>query len=158
MIQTVGLKLVQTGLQKILTDILQANTGTAYNGMLGSLYLGLFTAYSGFSLGLTGAGVTEPTYTGYARVKATWSAQGIDPTGRAEVFSQATLWVPTATGTSSTIIGMAIWSAVTAGNLYGVGLVPTPFTLSLTTDQASLTARFQMPLDPADWGQSALTD
>ncbi len=158
MLQAVGLKLTTYGLQAIMNDLLFNTTGSAYSGVLSKLYLGLFTAYPGWSLGLLASQLTEANYGGYVRVQATWSAQGIDPTGRVEVFSQAVLWNPTNSSASNTIIGVALYDALTNGGLYGIGLLPNAVTLANPTTMMTLTARVAMPLDNADWGQSSATN
>ena len=159
MIQTVPLKLVTTGLNKALSDLLANIVSGNYTGLLGKTYLGLYTApFPGFSLNLLASGLTEAAFNGYARVAATWSVKGTDPSGRAEVFSQGVLWNPTSAGTASTILGIALYDALTAGNLYGIGILPTSITLATVTDMATLVARFALPLDNADWGQSVFTN
>lgn len=79
-----------------------------------NLYLGLSTADPGEA----GAGLAEPSGSGYARVAFnswTWNAGA----GRAE--SSATATFPTATGSWGTITHLCIFDASTAGNLLASG-------------------------------------
>lgn len=155
--QTVPIKLVNAGLNKVLADLLDNVSGGNHKGLLASMYFGLIVApYPGFSLGLVRADLTEAVFGGYARVLASWSAAGVDPTGRPEVFSQAVRFNPSDSSASAQVVGVALYDALTNGNLVGVGILPNPVTLGTPTDFAVFVGHVEIPLDNADWGQSAM--
>lgn len=156
-VQQVNLQLTLDALQGLLSDVLFQTTGSAYKGELAGVYLGLFVApYPGWSFNLQMSQLVEANFGGYARQLTTWSAQGIDPSGRPEVYSQAVLWQPTSSVAANVVLGMFLADALTVGRLLAVGLFPGSLSLGTPTDQATVVARLAMPLDPANWGLQAV--
>lgn len=85
-------------------------TGTAFSSPSGRLYLGLFTAAPG-----EGGGGTEVSGSGYARKIVTMTTSGNASTNSAAVEFDA------ATGTWGTITYVAVFDALTSGNMLAYG-------------------------------------
>jgi len=85
-------------------------TGTAFSSPSGSLYLGLFTAAPG-----EGGGGTEVSGSGYTRKIVTMTTSG-----NASTNSAAVEFDP-ATGTWGTITYVAVFDALTSGNMLAYG-------------------------------------
>lgn len=152
--QTVPLRLVRGGLAHVLSDVLQYASQTAVAGTLRGAYVGLFTAWPGFSLGLTVGDLTAPTYGGYARQAVTWGDSGIDKTGRPQVIGGLTEFVPTDSSASNTIIGVFLADASTAGNLLAVGLLNQSIVLGTPVDLLAILPRIAIPGEVTpDWGE-----
>jgi hypothetical protein len=103
-----------------------------YSGPLYGDYLGLFTANSTFSPASVIGDLTEPTYTGYARVACEPWVGPLYPAGVAvpTVVSANALFQVSGGSVFQTIIGWFLADAITAGNLHVLNLfpVPIPFT------------------------------
>lgn len=152
--QTCPMRFVQKGLDHILSDVLRLQTFVGFGGTLAGVYVGLFTAWPGFSLGLIMSQLTEPTYGGYARQLVTWGDEGIDKNNRPEVMGNLSQFLPTDSTASSNILGAFIADAVNAGNLIAAGLLPTPVTLGTPTDLLGVIPRFAVPgIEAPDWGE-----
>jgi hypothetical protein len=85
-------------------------SGTAFSSPSGSLYLGLFTAAPGES-----GGGTEVSGNGYARKAVTMTTSGNASTNSAAVEFDA------ATGSWGTITYVAVFDALTSGNMLAYG-------------------------------------
>ena len=85
-------------------------TGTAFSSPSGSLYLGLFTAAPGES-----GGGTEVSGNGYARKAVTMTTSGNASTNSSAVEFDA------ATGSWGTITYVAVFDALTSGNMLAYG-------------------------------------
>lgn len=99
---------------------------TAFPTVPTNLYLALFTAAPS---AIDGTGGTETTYTGYARqalgtLSTAWSATATSGSGTSalrQITQANALTFPNNTSASVTIVGWALYDAVTVGNflLYG---------------------------------------
>jgi len=85
-------------------------SGTAFTSPSGSLYLGLFTAAPG-----EGGGGTEVSGNGYARKAVTMTTSGNASTNSAAVEFAV------ATGSWGTITYVAVFDALTTGNMLAYG-------------------------------------
>jgi len=85
-------------------------SGTAFSSPSGSLYLGLFTAAPG-----EGGGGTEVSGNGYARKAVTMTTSGNASTNSSAVEFD------TATGSWGTITYVAVFDALTSGNMLAYG-------------------------------------
>lgn len=152
--QSVALQFVGGGLAHILSDVLQYASQTVVPGTLNGAYLGLFTAFPGFSLTLVQSQLTEPTFGGYARKAITWGDTGIDKTQRPEVVGGLSQFQPTDSSASSTNIGVFLSTAITAGVLLAVGLLNPAVVLATPSDLLGILPRFAVPgLAAPDWGE-----
>lgn len=83
--------------------------------------------------------VTEAAYTGYARVAVTFAAAAdTSPAGGRERSNNAILTFPANTGANEDQIAYGVYSASTAGTLYGIGLLDTDAPIIGTADAADL--------------------
>jgi hypothetical protein len=152
--QTCSLQFVGGGLAHILSDVLQYASQTVVPGTLNGVYLGLFTAWPGFGLGLQMSQLTEPTFGGYARKAIAWGDQGIDKTQRPEVLGNLSQFQPSDSSASNSVIGAFVADASTNGHLIAVGLLQTPVTLGTPVDLLGVIPRFAVPgVTTPDWGE-----
>jgi hypothetical protein len=156
MIQTAALRLVGRGLSHVLSDVLLPASQTVVAGTFNTAYIGLFTAWPGFSLGLQMGQLTEPGFGGYARQKVTWGDEGIDKNQRPQVMGGLSQFQPSDSSATATVIGAFVADAATAGNLLAVGLLPQSIVLGTPVDLLALVGRLAIPgLDAPDWGEVA---
>lgn len=152
--QTVPMKFVGAGLAHVLSDVLFPASQTVVAGTLNVAYLGLFTAWPGFDLGLQIGDLTPPTFGGYARKLLTWGNAGVDKNRRPEVLSLLSQFQPTDSSASSSIIGAFVASALTAGVLLAVGQLNPVVVLASPLDVLGLLPRFAVPgVEAPDWGE-----
>ncbi len=153
-VQSIPIRLVEGGGVQVLANML-ADTVLGGNGTLVGCYLGLFTAWPGYSFTRVLADLTAANYTGYARQLLVFGTQGTDPDERPEVESASLLFSPTDGVTPNTIIGVFLADAVAAGNLLGVGLLPAPVELNDASDDLTVAVKIAIPADADDWGVAA---
>jgi hypothetical protein len=152
--QSVALRFVGAGLAHVLSDVLQYASQTTTPGVLRGAYLGLFTAWPGFALGLQMPDIIEPTFGGYARLAVTWGDTGIDKTQRPQVFGGLSQFQPTDATVSDTVIGAFLASAVVAGELIAIGQLSQQVILGTVLDVLGILPRFAVPgLVTPDWGE-----
>jgi hypothetical protein len=156
MIQTVPLRLVGQGVAHLLSDVLLPASQTVVAGTLYSVYVGLFSAWPGFSLNLVLSQLTEVVFGGYARQKVTWGDTGIDGNQRPSVLGSLAQFQPTDSSASSTAIGVLLADSVTAGRLLGVGLLANSKVMGTPVDMLGIIPRFAIPgVTNPDWGEIA---
>lgn len=154
--QAVALRLVRNALAHVLSDVLFPASQTAVAGTFNVAYLGLFTAWPGFSIDLQVSQLTEPTFGGYARKLMSWGDEGIDKNNRPQVLGLLNQWQPTDSSASNNILGAFLASASSAGQLLAVGLLTTPIVLGTPVDLLGLVPRIAIPgAEVPDWGEIA---
>lgn len=85
-------------------------------------HIGLIKAITSWRAGT----VTEAAYTGYARSAITFAAAGdTTPTGGRQRANSGAVAFPANTGSNEDQIAWGVYSAVTAGTLYAIGLLDT---------------------------------
>lgn len=152
--QTCPMQFVGGGLAHVLSDVLRYASNTAFGGTLNGAYLGLFTAWPGFGLGLQMSQLTEPGYGGYARQLVAWGDEGIDKQQRPQVLGAVDQFQPTDSSASASVIGAFIASALTNGTLIAVGLLQTPVILGTPQDLLGVIPRFAVPgVANPEWGE-----
>lgn len=103
------------------------------------------TSYIGLIKGITDwrAGtVTEATYGGYGnRVLATWSTKGVTtPAGGRQMSNTGAVTFPQNSTGNEDEIAFGVYSAITGGTLYAIGLLDTRPPLFATVDTGGLTS------------------
>jgi hypothetical protein len=153
-VQSVRVRLTQAAL-----DLMAANA-IALAPAAGALHgaeMGLLAANAPFSLTMTEADIQEPTFAGYARMPVVWGTVGHDAGGRSTVHSGSVEFSPTDDVVPTTIFGVALFSAVTAGVLLGVGNIGSPVELNGPVDDLTVALAISYPgTEAPDWGTAAV--
>lgn len=159
MIQSITLRLVGQGLAHVLSDVLRPSSQTGFGGTLTGVYLGLFTNWTGYDpRNATLAGITEPTYGGYARQAISFGAEGWDATNHPESYAGSLSYQPNNSSASSTIQGAFIVDAASGGNLVAAGVLGTPKTMGTPADVLNLLVRLAIPgAEAPSWGEIVAT-
>lgn len=109
----------------LATSALQHVVAGNYTGALYGAYLGLFTAISPpASPDSVLADLTEATFAGYARQAVTWAAETDSSDGFAQLLGGLLSFTPTDAVTPNTIVGVFLASAITAGTLWSLEMLP----------------------------------
>lgn len=126
-----------------------------FTGPLSGSYLGLYTAIApSASVDSVAADITEADFPGYARKAITWAGVTDSSDGFAELLGGLNTWTPTDDSAPNTIIGVALYDALTAGNLLGIDLlnpvVPLPSEFSSLNYVPAFGLFFAQPYNVGD--------
>lgn len=149
------LRLTRLGELKLLSDLLTDTGDTPEDGLLFAGHIGLIKEMPQWSPGLLTADIVPPVYTTYARQPLVPGEPAIRNDGRSSVRAEDLIWRPTAVPSGpQLVIGVALYSALTAGDLWGVDLFLTPAILE--SELSELNTRFELalPAGQASWGET----
>lgn len=149
-VQTVQLRLLGNVLTGILANSLQATGGA---GALRTAHIGLASALPGYSPDMDPAGVIECDFVGYERKPISWGPAGVSSDGRATTHGSAAAFSPDDDTAPGVAVGVAVYDALTAGNLLGVGSFPVPVQMASELDDCTVLLAFSLPSATAnDYG------
>jgi len=150
------IQLVYTALAHLMADALRATLAEP-TGTFNPVYVGLFTAWPGFTLGLARTDLTEANFTGYARQEAVFGDVYIDPSGRPSILAPGLEFESTDGVNANRIIGVALYDASTVGNLLGAALLVNPVNLDAAEKSCQISLKLAIPGTAApDWGVGAI--
>lgn len=149
------LVLTNAALKTLVTNAVQASAG-AVKGALNGAFVGIFTSVIIPRTTVVIGDLTEPTYTGYARVAVVWGSPEKFTGGNWGAVGTQVLDFQMAPGDAAVqVTGYFLASAITAGELLGLAVFDTPVNL-LDSDQIlSLVPEFSLPAS-TDWGEASL--
>jgi hypothetical protein len=123
------LRLVRSAVSGLLADAIDVTTSGDHTGILGTVWIGLFKAWGGYSPTMLMASLTPANYAGYARQAVVWGTPYIGANGLPAVLAGLLSFVPTDGVTPNTILGAFVADALTGGNLIGVDAFENPVPL-----------------------------
>lgn len=145
-----SLHLLQATLKTMLANASLATPGA---GALKSAHVALATALPAYAPVVDPAAVTEADYTGDARLPIVWGTAGVGSDGRAALPGGSLTFSPTDSVKPNTIVGVALYDALTAGNLIGLANFDNPVALIGPDSDLVLVPVVAMPAgDSPDYG------
>lgn len=135
-----------------LNDLIGYDPSSGMSGVLRNIYVGLCIGPTPpFANSSVIGGVTEATYTGYARQEVVWFPPYIDVLGPYAITGANLQFRPTDSMTPNTITGLFLASALTAGTLLLGCQLATPVVLNDPTE-AFTTAPVVQLFNGNQWG------
>jgi len=138
-------------LDQLFADLVELDVSSPFTGILEAVFMGLWVAPTPAPTpGLLMAGITEATYTGYARQAVVWFPRGIDALGRETMRAHNLNFTPSDSVTPNTITGVFLTDNATVGmgHLLLSAQLATPVALNGASQSLNAKAVFQLPFTP----------
>lgn len=149
-----ALKLTTLGLKDLCTGA-TANGDANVDTMLFGRWFALFTAWPGWSPGLTLADLTLANFGGYAAKAATWSGTYVGSDGNPSSISNLVNWQPANDDEPNTVIGVALLSENDDGDLIGIDAFAAPIGMETPDARINYALEFGLPIS-GDYGQGII--
>lgn len=154
-VQVVKMRPAKKGAVAIADAMMQASTGTFV--VLSGSHVACLKTVPGYTPGLDTPDVEESTFPDYARLPVGTMTLEYTAGGRVEIVMPSVHFHSATAEPPESVVALAIYSALTDGDLLFIGYFPTPVPVDRPDSGFTVVPVIAIPsAEASDWGESAI--